>query len=58
MPHMGVIVVATTIGFLAFALVAVIVAFSAIALTGLKVVNAAHDGRSWCVNRIQQRSGR
>lgn len=54
---MSAIVVALAVGFVAVGLVAGIIVLSAFALVGLKAINAAHDGRSWLVNRMQhQRS--
>ncbi|MDA3625067.1 hypothetical protein [Saccharopolyspora oryzae] len=51
---MGAIVVAMFVGLVAVGLVVGIVVFSALALAGLKAVNAAHEGRSWFVNRRQR----
>ncbi|MGP4015361.1 hypothetical protein [Saccharopolyspora sp. 5N708] len=48
---MGAIVVAIVVGLVAVGLVVALVIFSALALAGLKVVNAAHESRSWFVNR-------
>lgn len=48
---MGAIVVAMVVGLVAVGLVVAIVIFSALALAGMKAVNAAHEGRSWFVNR-------
>ncbi|WP_199740604.1 hypothetical protein [Saccharopolyspora rhizosphaerae] len=48
---MGAIVVAIVVGLIAVGLVVGIVALGALMLTGLKVVNAAHESRSWYVNR-------
>ncbi|GAB3295012.1 hypothetical protein [Parasphingorhabdus pacifica] len=52
---MGAIVVAIFVGLLAVGLVAGLVVFSALALAGLRAVNAAHDGGTWFSNRLQQR---
>ncbi|MEU5849575.1 MULTISPECIES: hypothetical protein [Saccharopolyspora] len=48
---MGAIVVAMVVGLVAVGLVVGIVIFSALALAGMKAVNAAHESRSWFVNR-------
>ncbi|MGI8308565.1 hypothetical protein [Saccharopolyspora sp. ASAGF58] len=48
---MGAIVVAMVVGLVAVGLVVAIVIFSALALAGMKAVNAAHESRSWFVNR-------
>ncbi|MCI2417175.1 hypothetical protein MOQ72_07055 [Saccharopolyspora sp. K220] len=48
---MGAIVVAMVVGLVAIGLVVALVIFSALALAGLKAVNAAHESRSWFVNR-------
>jgi hypothetical protein len=52
---MGAIVVAIAVGLVAVGLVVGLVVLSAFALAGLKVMNAAHDGRSWFIDRWQQR---
>ncbi|MGW1676835.1 hypothetical protein [Saccharopolyspora sp. NPDC002376] len=51
---MGAIVVAMFVGLVAVGLVVGLVIFSALAIAGLKAVNAAHEGRSWFVNRRQR----
>jgi hypothetical protein len=48
---MGAIVVAMVVGLVAVGLVAAIVIFSALALAGMKAVNAAHESRSRFINR-------
>ncbi|GAA0524973.1 hypothetical protein GCM10011581_15130 [Saccharopolyspora subtropica] len=48
---MGAIVVAIVVGLVAVGLVVALVIFSTLALAGLKAVNAAHESRSWFVNR-------
>ncbi|MEV0085690.1 MULTISPECIES: hypothetical protein [Saccharopolyspora] len=48
---MGAIVVAMVVGLVAVGLVVGIVIFSALALAGMKAVNAAHESRSWFINR-------
>lgn len=48
---MGAIVVAMVVGLVAVGLVVGLVIFSALAVAGLKAVNAAHESRSWFVNR-------
>lgn len=48
---MSAIVVALTLGLLAIGLVAGMIVLSAFALAGLKAINAAHDSRTWFVNR-------
>ncbi|GAA4620602.1 hypothetical protein [Saccharopolyspora hordei] len=48
---MGAIVVAMIVGLIAVGLVVGLVIFSAVALVGVKAVNAAHEGRSKFVNR-------
>ena len=52
---MGAIVVAILVGLAAVGLVCGIIVLSAVALAGMKVVNAAHDGRGWLVNRRSRR---
>lgn len=54
---MGAIVVAMFVGLVAIGLVAGIVIFSALAVVGLKAVNAAHESRGWFVERLQRRRG-
>lgn len=51
---MGAIVVAIVVGLVAVGLVIAVVVLASLALAGLKVVNAAHDGGSWLVNKRQQ----
>ncbi|MDI2028994.1 hypothetical protein QFW96_10245 [Saccharopolyspora sp. TS4A08] len=48
---MGAIVVAMVVGLIAVGLVVGIIAFGALMIGALKAVNAAHEGRSWYVNR-------
>jgi hypothetical protein len=48
---MGAIVVAIVVGLVAVGLVVGIVVLSALALAGMKAVNAAHESRSWFINR-------
>lgn len=52
---MGAIVVAIMVGLVAVGLVFGIIALSAVVLAGMKVVNAAHDGRGWFVNHRSRR---
>jgi hypothetical protein len=51
---MGAIVVAMFVGLVAVGLVVGLIAFSALALAGLKAVNAAHESRSRFINRRQR----
>jgi hypothetical protein len=55
---MGAIVVAILIALCAVGLVGLIIVFSALAIAGLKALNAAHDSGTWFVNRLQQRHSR
>ncbi|GAA2330790.1 hypothetical protein GCM10009854_02060 [Saccharopolyspora halophila] len=48
---MSAIAVAMLVGLVAVGLVVGIIALSALMLTGLKAVNAVHEGRSRLVNR-------
>ena len=48
---MGAIAVAMLVGFVAIGLVVGIIALSAVMISGLKAVNAVHEGRSRLVNR-------
>jgi hypothetical protein len=52
---MGAIVVAILVGLLAVGLVGLIVVFSALAIAGLKAMNAAHDGGTWFAERFRRR---
>ncbi len=52
---MGAIVVAIVVGLAAVGLVCGIIVLSALALAGMKVVNAAHDSRSWLINYRSRR---
>lgn len=55
---MGAFAVAVFVGLIALGLVAGLVVLSALALLGLKAVNAAHDGGTWFTNRMAQRRAR
>lgn len=48
---MGAIVVAMLVGLFAVGLVAALVVMSTIAIAGARVINAAHDGSNWLVER-------
>jgi hypothetical protein len=55
---MGAIVVAVLVGLVAVGLVSGLIIFSALAVVGLKAVNAAHDSGTWVVDRVQRRRAR
>lgn len=52
---MGAIVVAMSVGLLAVGLAGLLTVFSAIAVAGLKVLNAAHEGGTWLANHLHRR---
>lgn len=49
------IVVAICVGLLAVGMVGLLIAFSTVALAGLKVLNAAHDGGTWLFGYLFRR---
>ena len=52
---MGAIVVTMVVGLVAVGLVAVVLLLAMLAIAGLKVVNAAHESRSWLLDHFSLR---
>lgn len=52
--RVGAIVVAI-VGLLAVAVAGLLTAFCAVAVAGLKVLNAAHEGSTWLADRLYRR---